>query len=36
MRWLPATLISVLLIIPTLLAAQSRNPATVAEIAVYM
>ncbi len=36
MRWLQAMLLSVLLIIPTLLAAQSRKPATVAEIAAYM
>jgi hypothetical protein len=36
MRWLQAILLSVLLTIPTLLAAQSRKPATVAEIAAYM
>ena len=36
MRWLQAILLAVLLTIPTLLAAQSRKPATVAEIAAYM
>ena len=36
MRLLQAILLSVLLTIPTLLAAQSRKPATVAEIAAYM
>ena len=36
MRWLQAILLAVLLTIPTLLAAQSRKPATVAKIAAYM
>jgi iron(III) transport system substrate-binding protein len=36
MRRLQAILLSVLLTIPTLLAAQSRKPATIAEIAVYI
>ena len=36
MRLLRAILLAVLLVIPTLLAAQSRKPATVAEIAAYM